>query len=145
MAIRDRENLYSDAQALTVTAPSTDIIDHGADRDIGIGEPMVVVLTLDVAADDADANETYVAALETDDNEGFASPTQVGGTATIPRGSVAGSVFYIPVPPDTTFERFSRINFTLGGTTPSVTVTAALVPQSFVQNDQNYPDGFTIS
>jgi len=64
---------------------------------------------------------------------------------TIPAGSAAGSRFFINVPPNTSFERYSRLNYTLGGTTPTVTVTAHLVPLSFVQNEQVYADNITIS
>lgn len=143
--ILDEQNQYSNAQALTATAASEDVIDHGSDRNLGIGEPLAVLITVDVVADDVNADETYTVALQTDDNEAFSSATQVGGSVTIARGTAAGAQFVIPVPPDTTFERFSRLNYTLGGTTPSVTLTAELVPQAFIQNDVVYPDGFTIS
>ena len=45
----DGQNLYSDAQALTATAASTNLIDHGSDRDLGIGEPLVAVIVVDVS------------------------------------------------------------------------------------------------
>lgn len=147
MAFLDKENLYSDAQALTATAASTNIIDHGIDRNLGIGEPMVVAISLDVAADDADADETYVVALQADDNSGFSSATEVG-SATITRGDAAGKKYYISIPPSGLTERFTRLNFTLGGTSPSVTVTARLVPQSFVETDvdfKHYASGYTVS
>lgn len=144
MAFLDAHNLYSDAQALTSTAASTNLIDHGVDGNLGIGEPMVVVLSLDVAADDGNSNETYAVAFQSDDNSSFSSATTVG-SATITRGDAAGTKYYIPIPPSTTMERYSRINYTLGGTSPSVTVTARLVPQSFLQNDQYYASGYTVS
>ena len=142
--ILDDQNLYSDAQAFTSTAVSEDIIDHESQRNIGIGEPLTVVITLDAVADNGDADETYVVDLETDDNSGFSSATTIG-TVTIPRGSAAGTQFTIHVRPSQDFERFSRLNATLGGTTPSVTFTAGLILTSGVQNDQEFPSGFTIS
>jgi len=54
----DAQGLFSDAQALTATAASTNIVDLGSDRNIGVGEEMVVAIFLDVAADDGDADET---------------------------------------------------------------------------------------
>lgn len=144
MAFLDDQNLYSDAQALTATAASTNLIDHGVDGNLGVGEPMVVVLSLDVAADDGNADETYVAALEADDNSSFSSAASVG-SVTITRGDAAGTKYYIPVPPSESMERYSRINFTLGGTSPSATVTARLVPASFLQNDKYYASGYTVS
>jgi hypothetical protein len=140
----DDQNLYSDAQALTATAASTDLIDHGADRNLGIGEPMVVEILLDVAADNTTTDETYSVALQTDDNASFSSATTVG-SVTIVAGAVAGTRYHIPLPPNSVLERYSRLNYTLGGTTPTVTVTAALLPYSFVQNNVVYADGITIS
>lgn len=141
----DRENQYSGAQALTATAASTDIVDHGADRNIGIGEPMCVLVTVDVAADGTTGDETYTAKVETDDNAAFGSPTTISMEVTIPRTAVAGDKFAIPIPPDTNSERFTRVKYTLGGTTPTLTATARLVPQKFLQNNVVYPKGYTIS
>ena len=142
---QDRENQYSGSQTLTATGASTDIIDHGADRNIGIGEPMVVLVTLDLEAEDGDSNETYTAKVETDDNAAFASPATVGEEVTITRGDAAGTKYAIPIPPDTRMQRFSRVKYTLGGTTPSLTVTARLMPQRLLQNNVVYPKGYTIS
>lgn len=143
--ILDGQNLYSDAQALTTTAASTNLIDHGADRNLGIGEPMSLVITIDVAADATNSDETYVAQLQTDDNSSFSSATSVGGAITITRGTAAGTKFVMAVPADTTFERYSRVNYTLGGTTPTVTLTAFLQPSNAIQNEVAYADNITIS
>lgn len=141
----DDLNQYCDAQALTATAASEDVIDHGADRDLGIGEPLVVEVVLDVAADNTTMDETYSFVLQTDDNESFSSATQVGGSVTITAGDAAGTRYFLNVPPDTVFERYSRLNFTLGGTTPTVTVTANLLPLRNLHNDSVKADNITIS
>lgn len=143
--ILDAQQNYSNAQALTATADSTNYIDHGADRNLGIGDPVLVELVLDVAASDANGNETYTAILETDDNTSFSSATQVGPTVTITRGDAAGTRYFIPLPPDTSLERYTQLAFTLGGTDPTVTVTAHLKQFNEVQNDVIYPNGYTIS
>ncbi len=144
--ILDALNTYSDAQAFTATAASTNIIDHGADRNLGIGTPLCVVILIDVAADGTTGDETYSAQFQTDDNAAFSSPTSVGGAITITRTTaVAGTRYVLPLPPDLTMERFSRINFTLGGTTPLVTLTAFMIPQSYLQNNVDYADAITIS
>jgi hypothetical protein len=145
----DGELEYSSAQALTATAASTNLIDHGpleGDQSIAmnVGEPMVVVLQLTVAADDGNADETYVADLETDDNTGFSSATTLG-TVTITRGDAAGTRYYIHAPYDTNWERYTRVNYTLGGTTPSVTLDAWLTPARALQNDEYYNNSSTIT
>lgn len=143
--IIDAENRYSSAQSVAATAVSTNIIDHLADRNIGIGEPLVVVIVVTTALDGTTGDETYSAQLQADDNSGFSSATSVGGAVSLTRGSVAGTKFYIPVPPDTLTERYSRINYTMGGTTPTGNVTAWLTLASMVQNTFDYADAITIS
>lgn len=142
--ILDRQNQYSDAQALSASAASTDVIDHGVSSDLGTGEPMVVMLNVEVAADGANADETYNAALQVDDNSGFSSPAAIGDVD-IPRTAVAGDKFYIDVPAGVDVEQFSRINYTLGGTTPSITLSAHLIPKSFIEERRDYASGFTVA
>ena len=143
----DGEEQYSDAQALTATEVSTNVIDHGVDGDIGlgVGEPVDVVIQTDVLADDTDGDETYTVTLQTDDDSAFGSPTQIGGTLTIARGTLAGVRFFIPLPPLKEFKRHSRLNYTLGGTSPSITLTAMLMLRRFVQNEAEYPDNSPIT
>lgn len=149
--ILDSQHTFSDAQALTVTVASTNVIDLGIDRNVGIGEPMCVIITVDVAADATTGDETYQFDLETDDNVGFASPLIlarriVSALPNIPRATMAaGFKLVIPVPNDTTAERFLRLNYTLGGTTPLITVTAQLQPQSMIQAEAVFAKGYTIS
>jgi hypothetical protein len=140
----DAQAQLSDSQALSGSAASTNVIDLGADGNVGIGEPMAVLVVVEVAADFTTTDETYVVDLETDDNSGFSSATNLG-QLTLPDGAAAGSRFVIGVPADSRAEQFLRLNYTLGGTTPSVTLSAYLQPQSMIQNDVVYPDGFTIS
>lgn len=145
MGIYDAQLQYSAAQALTATAVSTNIIDHTVDGNLGIGNPMVVVVFVDVALDATTGDETYTFKLETDDNSGFSSATQVGGTVTMTRGAAAGTRYVLSVPPDTTMERYSRLTYTLGGTTPTGTVTAFLTPQDSLDNMAYYSRGYSVS
>jgi len=136
----DQQEQYSKAQALTATAASTNIIDHLADRNLGIGHPVILLIQLDVAADDADADETYTATWQTDDNSGFSSATTLGAVITITRGDAAGTRYVTVAPPDATFERYSRVNYTLANTTPSVTLSAWLLPLVGLENIVDYAD-----
>lgn len=137
---------YSDAQALTGTAASTNIVDHGtpSPRSIGIGESLALVISVDVAADAANGDETYSAQLQTDTSSGFGSAVSVGQAITITRGDAAGTKYYMTLPPDASVKRYTRVNYTLGGTTPSVTVTAELVPVRLLQNDQYVASGYKV-
>lgn len=139
----DAQHLYSDAQALTATAASTNLIDHGpgAERRLGTGEPMAVVIAVDVAL--AGTSPTFQATLQSDDAAAFGSPTTVAQSKSY-TALAAGAKIVIPIPPGDATERYTRLNYTLGGTTPTVTVTAFLQPMSMIQNDAVYADGFAI-
>ena len=91
----DNELQFSDAQALTATADSTNYIDLSNDRNIGRGEPMGLVITVGVAADVADADETYQFQLETDDNTSFSSSTIIGD-ATIAGALLTAGILFFP-------------------------------------------------
>lgn len=142
--ILDAQQQFSDAQALTATADSTNYIDFGVDRDMGKGEPLAVVITVDTAADSTTGDETYAFAIETDDNTSFSSATTLVSRTIAAASLTAGSRHVIPL--GYTNERYAQLVYTLGGTTPSVTVTAFLQPMSMIDsNDVYYADGFTIS
>jgi hypothetical protein len=138
----DSQNVFSDSQALTATAASTNLIDLGVDRDIGVGEPLAVVLTVEVAADATTGNETYQVDVETDDNSSFSSASVIARRIPTAAELALGTVMTIPLP--NTNERYIRLNYTLGGTTPTVTLSAHLAPLSMVQNNRTYADGFSI-
>lgn len=109
--IFDRTLLLSNKQALTVTAPSTNVIDllptgkayrHAValKRNLGIGDciPFLIQVTQDFAAAGA---ATLTLELQTDDNEAFASPSAVWNSGAIPiadlkAGENLGLVNYIP-------------------------------------------------
>lgn len=156
--ILDSQALFSDAQALTVTALATNVIDLGADRSIGSGEPMAIAFQVDVAADQGTGDETYQVDVEYASNAAITTARQLigrrifqAGTPTAPAQDadllVAGFMFYIPIPPAllSESERFLAVRYTLGGTTPTLTLTAALVPMSFLQVNNILPDGLTIT
>ena len=143
MAILDAQNMFSDSQVVAATGVSTNSIDLGSDRNIGIGEPMAVLIMVE-AIDATSGDETYTVALEADDNSAFSSPATVLSMA-IPRAGGARQVA-LPVPPNTDTERFLQLRYTLGGTTPSITVSAYLVPLHHIPSGAvYYPAGYTIS
>lgn len=143
--IQDAKNKYTDSQAFTDgAAASTDHLNHGADGNLGMGEPMGVVINVEVAALVSDGDETYEFKVQTDTVTGFGSPTDVIerniGRALL----VAGSLHVLPLPPDTSMEQFSRLYVTCGGTTAGLTLSAALLPLSAIPATANYPSGFTM-
>jgi len=134
--ILDKENQFCDGQAITASGMSTDVIDLGAaNQDIGEGEPMGVLITIDVAADDTTGDETYNFKLQQDDNSGFSSGADVAGVSLdVARGTAAGNKYVLPVPKYAITEQYLGVYATLGGTTPTVTFSAFLLPLSHIQN-----------
>jgi hypothetical protein len=74
--ILDAQTTLSDFQALAASGASTNLIDFTKVRNLGVGEPLALVLTLDVAADATDGNETYTAQLQTDTTAAFGAAGQ---------------------------------------------------------------------
>ena len=138
----DKENLFSEAQAVTATAVSDNVIDLGATgtvlnapaaliRDIGPGEPIAIRIQLLAAA--GGTNPTLVVTLEVDDNSGFSSAKVVGTSAEIADGA-AGAVASIVWVPNGTDERYLRLNYTTAGTNPTHSITAGIVGANQTSN-----------
>lgn len=130
------EQAFSTAQAVTTTAASTNLIDLGATgtvlgapaalvRDIGKGEPIAVSVTLDVAA--GGTTPTLVVTAEMDTTAAFSSATVVATSATIAGGTAGQQIWMDVYLPEGTNERYLRLNYTTGGTTPTHTITAGIV------------------
>lgn len=155
--ILDAQNQFSDAQAVTTDAVGTNVIDLGVDRSIGNGEPMAVVFTVDVAADQTTGDEDYTFDVEYATDAAQTTGRQLAGrrvfesTPDAPAQDaallVAGFRFAIPIPPMTLAEteRFLGIRYDTLGNTPTITCTAFLMPMSMIQGDVNFPIGYTIS
>jgi hypothetical protein len=152
MAFVDRQNLVSDAQAVTTTAVSTDKIALGATGlDIAAGEPMGFVFQIDVAAA-AGGTESYsfqvVTATASDLTTGqVIIAEREYSTAQALADLVAGKTFTIPIPlgqiPSTATHigvKYETAN------SAAVTVTAFLQPLSGVQSSRApFRSGFTVA
>lgn len=139
----DKQNQYSNAQSISSSTTSTNYINHGADRNLGMGTPLVVEMVVTTALDAGNSDETYSAVLQTDDNSSFSSATTVASFSTMTRGDAAGTRYFAIIPPTTVMEQYSRISFTLGGTSPSLAVSAWLRPYNDVTQEAYYADAIT--
>jgi Bbp16 len=142
--------LLSDAQAVSATGFSTNTIDLSLPtvaRDIAVGESMEVNFQVDVAADTASGDETYTFQFVQSANANLSSPDVLAQTAIARATLVAGFTFTLPLPENVINKRYIGVQYTLGGTTPSITVTAMLQPQSMssLAKPQTYAKGYTIS
>lgn len=133
--LMSKQQNFSESQALTTSAASTNIIDLGATgtvlgapaaliRDIGKGNRIDVLVSLDVAA--GGTSPTLDVDLEVDDNDAFSSATVVASAQQV-AGGAAGDRVTLYWIPEGTNERYMRLNYTTGGTSPTHTVTAGIV------------------
>ena len=154
----DAQSLFSDSQAVTTDAVGTNVIDLSVDRSIGNGEPMCVMFSVIVAADQTSGDEDYAFEVEYASNAAQTTDRQLmgrrefeSGTPTAPAQDadllVAGFKFFIPIPPTelSESEQFIGIRYDTAGTTPTITVTAALIPMSMVDATNDYATGYAIT
>ena len=133
----DMQSMFSDAQAITATAVSTNVIDFGTPgkpqhakapihQDIGKGRPIQLLVQI---VETFNTLTSLTVTLQKDTVEGFGSPETVFTTGAIPLAQlVAGKrfpPFYLPEGLD---QRFARLSYTVAGTSPTTgRVTAGLV------------------
>lgn len=126
--ILDKQNLFSEDQAVTVTANSTNIIDLGNDDSAvqALNEKGELELFVQVTTAFANATSMSVT-LTSDDSSTFASETTVLASAAVAEASlVAGYQFKLGKLPRIN-EQYIRLTYTVVGTHNAGAVTAGLI------------------
>ena len=127
--IFDKTLLFSDGQAITASAASTNVVDLGATgtpygataalvRDIGKGK--MIPLSISVT-ETFNTLTSITISLQTDDNSSFSSPKTVASTGAIALADLKAGA-QIPFPdylPQGTDERYLRVYYTVTGTAPT--------------------------
>lgn len=108
--IIDKFLQVSDAQAVTASAASTDVIDFGqANPNTGMDDRTSMVITVDEAATASGAATVTISVQDSADNSTFAD---VAVTAAIGKASLtAGAQVVIPMP--TKLRRYCRVYYTV--------------------------------
>ena len=112
---------FSDAQAVTSTAVSTNIVDLGpvvdnALRDIGTGERMFLIVTTNTAATDSGSDATLAVTLESDSTANLATSPTVHlstGALAFAAFSAAGSVVFAGPLPAGLYEQYLGVRYTV--------------------------------
>lgn len=137
--IMDKKNLFSNAQAVTATALSTDKIDLGPPgagnlgRNLGVSDEVMLSITAAEAALAAGA-ATVEFQLVTDDNPTLSSPTVVWSSGAIGKAALTLGARIDAAVPRANLERYLGINYVVStGPLTAGKFTAGLVmePGSF--------------
>ena len=141
----DNELLFSDAQAVTAAAASTNSIDLGSPRDIGTGENLYLVVVVKAAMTDAGSDSSVTVALEGDSTTTF-TPDATEDVLSIPAGSAVGDVFYVRLNPGSAPLQYQYVQLRYTPQNGDLTTGAftAFITHD-IQKFVPYPKGYTIS
>ena len=142
--ILDAQNLFDQANAITVTRNSTNVIDLvKTGLNIGLGRPFFIYVTVTTAFT-ADGAATLQVALVTDDNASLSSLTTLQDLpAVIAVASlVAGFSFSFYIHPTSVMEQYLGLIYTVATgpmTAGKVTAGIALQVPGYTAYPRNYP------
>ena len=122
----DQYELFSDNQAVTAAAASTNLIDlRGTARRFGIGaKPLYVVLHCTVTMDDSGNNSSVPVYLQTDTAAAFSSATNAQTLHTFATNTAANTYVTVPITSGAN-EQFARLYYdVLGGNLGNGSFTA---------------------
>lgn len=152
----DSQNEFSDAQAVTATAISSNVVDltQGVtspatltDIDIGTGEDVYLVVQTQTTATDAGSDATLAVTLESDSTADLAtSPTVHYSTGALAFAAfaTAGSVLAMVKLPSGTYERYLGVRYTVASGPLTAGKFDAFLTKD-VQKYRAYASGFTVS
>lgn len=150
----DSQTLFSDAQAVTATAISTNVLDlNGATssnvpllQDIGNGIDIYLIVTTTTTATDTGSDATLTLTLESDSTANLATSATVHlstGALAFATYATAGSTLFATKLPNGNYERYLGLRYTIAsGPLTAGAFTGFLTTD--VQRYINYASGFTV-
>lgn len=158
MALLDQQTVLWDNVALSSSGYSTNSYDcgaipsapvspNGAALDPSVGEPLAMVIFVTVAAT-VNGTQTYQWEItESASTTPSSSPTTLVTVAftTTQAATIlaAGGVVVIPIPPGSITQRYISGHFT-GANTPSISITAAILPMRDVTIQKYYSSAIVV-
>jgi hypothetical protein len=146
--ITDKLLRLSDAQAITGTESSDNIIDLSQARDIGEGRPLFVVFTIMEAFNTL---TDLTIALVTNDDEDLTTTPTILSSKTVTRASGGldlAQQHVLPIPPSirSLGARYFGATYTVNGSNPSTGQITADIVETFQDGKPaGYPSGFSLT
>jgi len=145
--ITDAQNQFSNAQAVTATAVSTNYIDLSQFRDIGTGENLYIGVNVAVAMTDAGSDSTITVTLESDEDTAFSDPNVAQTLGTFAALSAIGTRIIARIQPGVILlgeDRYIQLRYTAAnGNLTTGSFTAEIFED--IDKFQSYASGFAIS
>lgn len=144
----DYQNQFSDAQAVTSTAISTNVLDLGATptlRDIGNGEPIYLVILTQTTCTDTSSDATVTFTLESDSTADLATSATVHystGAKAFATYATAGTVVAVVALPYGSYERYLGVRYTVASGPLTAGAFDAFLTKD-VQKWQSYADALS--
>lgn len=139
----DNALLFSDAQAVTAAAASTNYLDLGAVRNVGVGEPLYVVVTCDVAMTDGSSDSTLDVILYGDSTSTFTPDASVT-LMTFAALSAIGTTKIARIPPGLVNYRYLELYYSPNNGNLSTGSFTAFITHD-IDAYTSYAKGYTIS
>jgi hypothetical protein len=134
--ILDSQTQFSDAQAITATAASTNLYDTGSSADSGPGGHQRIFAIVDEAFNTL---TSLAISLETDDNSSFSSPATLWSKTFLLAALTLNAKLDLPGI-SSTAERYYRLKYTVAGSNPTLgKITSGVVLDD--QKNTPTPDG----
>lgn len=112
--IIDKTLEFSVAQAVTADAASTNVIDLGADRDLGVTDGLYIETLVNTVFDSAGEAATLTISLQTDSVENFASPTTLYSSGAITEATLVAGYRPVRIKLPQVTERYLRLYYDAG-------------------------------
>lgn len=120
----DKLNMFSDAQAIAASAASTHVVDLGSDRNIGVGEPVVIRHRV---VEDFDELTSLTIAVQTADTDAFTGGGTTLVSVTLPLADLKAGATSPLITLPRGVRRYLRLNYTVAGDPPTQgAITAGL-------------------
>lgn len=140
--IRGHHDTFSNAQAITANAASTNQIDLRAIRNLGVGAlPLYVVVQVTTLMGDSGDNSNCTVYLRTDDNASMSSPTNSQTIGVFATNAAVGTRLVQVIQQGNADERYLDLYYSMGGgdlNAGAVTAYITDAPQLWTGYANNY-------